>query len=148
MKLIVKYIVVSLVLVSFMSCNPRIELDLEQWGDQAFLTNVQVFTLNADEHELQEYYTNGELTPALRRVMVSQGNASIDDVAFIATVIVPESVDLTKAGIIMYHSAEKIIPLSDSPKAGILTDLSVGSFRYQVISADGSKHDWTIVLTN
>ena len=148
MKRIIKYFLSSLFLFSVFSCAPRIELDLTQWGDHAFLTNVQIFTLQVDNQQLQEYFINGALTPSIRRVVASTGNAVIDPTSFTATVKVPVSVDITRAGIIFYHQADKIEPLNNSPIAGIIADLSAESFSYKVISADGTTHDWTIILTN
>jgi hypothetical protein len=130
------------------ACEPRIELDLAQWGDHAFINNVQIFTLQVDNHQLQEYYTSQALTPAVRRLVASTGNAVIDPVAFTATVKVPAKVDLTRAGIIFYHVAEKIEPLNDAPKAGIIADFSAKNFSYKLTSADGTTHDWKIIITN
>jgi hypothetical protein len=130
------------------SCEPRIELDLAQWGDQAFLKNVQIFTLQVDNHQLQEYYTSQALTPAVRRLVASTGNAVIDPTTFTATVKVPVAVDLTRVGIIFYHVAEKIEPLNGAPKAGIIADFSAKNFTYKLTSADGTNHDWKILLTN
>jgi len=148
MKKIIKYFLSIFILSSLVSCEPRIELDLTQWGDHASINNVQVFTLQVDNQQLQEFYTSGELTPSIRRLVVSTGIAVIDPVALTATVKVPVSVDITRVGIIFYHQAEKIEPLNGSPKAGIIADFSAKSFSYKLTSADGTTHDWTIILTN
>lgn len=126
------------------SCEPRIDLDEGQWGDTAFITNVNIFTLQMADHELQEFYENGELTPARRRLFISSGNAVIEDENFTATVKVPATADLTRAGIVIYHQSVRVEPASGSPAAGILTDLSERQFVYTLVSADGSTHDWLI----
>lgn len=129
------------------ACGPRIDLDFGQWEDKAYLTNVQIFTLEIDEHELQEYYENETLTPARRRKILSTGNASIDRTSYSAIVLVPQNTDLTKAGFIFYHQAKNIIPLESSPIAGIITNLAENvNYKYQLISADGSSHDWNITI--
>ena len=128
------------------SCDPRIDFDEGQWGDTAFITNVDIFTLQMDEHELQEYYTSGALTPARRRLFISQGAAVINDENFTATVTVPASEDLTRAGIVIYHQSMKVEPVGTTPIAGILTDLSAKEFVYKLVSADGTTHDWTIKI--
>ncbi|WP_215225091.1 DUF5018-related domain-containing protein [Echinicola shivajiensis] len=128
------------------SCEPRIDFDEGQWGDTAFITNVNIFTLQTDEHELQEYYENGELTPARKRLFISMGNAEIDNENFTATVRVPESADLSRAGIVIYHQSVRVEPVDDTPTAGILTDLSDREFVYMLVSADGTTHDWTIKI--
>lgn len=128
------------------SCEPRIDFDRGQWGDTAFIDNVSIFTLEVDEHELQEYYENGDLTPARRREFISTGNAEIDSANFTATVTVPEEEDITRAGIVIYHKSMRIEPVGDSPDAGILADLSAREFVYKLVSADGTTHDWTIEI--
>ena len=133
MKKNILNITAFLFLIFLISCEPRIGLDFTQWGDHSTLTNVQVFTLQADEHELQEYYENGNLTPALRRVIISTGQATIDTTSFTAIVKVSENADLTRAGLIFYHQAMEIIPLDNSPVAVIITDLYYKNFNYQVI---------------
>ena len=144
MKKNIIYIFTVLILAGLFSCSERIELDMGQWGDHAYIDNVQLFTLQAAEHELQEFYTSGALTPARRRVFVSTGNAVIDSVSFTATMTVPAAVDRTRTGIIIYHKAVDVEPLSGAPIAGIINDFSGSQYSYRLISADGSKHDWTI----
>ncbi|MDX9881441.1 MAG: hypothetical protein RBS73_05205 [Prolixibacteraceae bacterium] len=149
MKKFTKYFLASISFLLLISCEPRMELDMEQWGDHAFLTNVQVFTLQENEHQLQEYYESGMLTPARRRVIISTGNAVIDQTAFTATVTVPAATNISRAGLIFYHEAEKIEPQDGSPIAGIITDLSLsGNLTYRVISADGTTHDWKVIIVH
>ncbi len=130
------------------SCNPRIEMDFAQWGDHAFIDNVQIFNIQMQDQQLQEYYTSGVVTPAIRRTYVSVGNATVDMINFTATVKVPSTVDLTKVGIEFFHKAVKIVPLNDAPVAGIINDFSAKQFVYRLESADGTTHDWTIIITN
>lgn len=126
------------------SCEPRIDFDEGQWGDTAFITNVNLFTLRVDEHQLQEYYESGVLTPARQRLFISSGSATIDTTNFIATVTVPETADITRAGIVIYHQSVRVEPVGSSPVAGIISDLSAKEFVYKLISADGTTRDWTI----
>jgi hypothetical protein len=144
MKKNIIYIFAVLILAGLSSCEERITLDLGQWGDHAYIDNVQLFTLEADEHELHEFFTSGELTPARRRIFVSSGNAVIDSTSFTATMTVPATVDRSRTGIIIYHKAEMVEPLSNSPKAGIISDFSGSQYSYRLISADGTEHDWTV----
>ncbi len=131
-------------MVTLFSCEPRIDFDEGQWGDTAFITNVNIFTLQMADHELQEFYENGELTPARRRLFISTGNAEIEDENFTATVRVPATADLTRAGIVIYHQSMRVEPVDDAPVAGILADLSEQQFIYKLVSADGTTHDWLI----
>lgn len=146
MKKNIIYLVILMFGGILYSCEPRIDFDDGQWGDTAFITNVNIFSLNVDEHELQEYYTNEELTPARQRIFISSGNATIDEENFIATVTVPQDRDLTRAGIVIYHESMRVEPVGDSPVAGIITDLSAKEFVYKLVSADGTTHDWTILI--
>jgi hypothetical protein len=130
------------------SCTKRIDMDYTQWGDHAFIDNVQIFNIQMQDQQLQEYYTSGVLTPASRRIYVSVGNAVIDSVNFKATVKVPATVDLTKTGIEFFHKAVKIEPVNGAPIAGIIKDFSSRQFVYRLFSADGTTHDWTIVISN
>lgn len=148
-----KNIFVNLVIVVFLgslitSCGPRIEMDLAQWGDHAFIDNVQIFNIQIQDQQLQEYYTSGVVTPASKRTYVSVGNAIIDQGNFTATVKVPATVDLTKVGIEFFHKAVKIVPMNNAPVAGIINDFSAKQFVYRVESADGTTHDWTIKIIN
>lgn len=133
--------------ISLISCEERIEMDMNQWGDHAYIDNAQVFTLAVAEHQLQEYYVSGDLTPARQRQTVSLGDAIIDSINFTATIKVETTQDLSRLGIVIYHKASKVEPLNGTPKAGILSDLSSKGFKYRLISADGTKHDWNIVIT-
>lgn len=142
------FIVASFLVVILTSCEPRIDLDLTQWGSHSFLTNVQVFTLQEDNHKLQEYYESQTLTPASRRVVVSVGNAKIDTTTLTATVTVPSAVSLSRTGLILYHNANRIEPLNNSPKAGIISDLSGLEYHYRVTSSDGTGKDWTIKIVH
>lgn len=138
------YILVCVGILS--ACEPRIDFDEGQWGDTAFITNVNIFTLQMADHEIQEFYESGELTPARRRVFISTGNAVIEDENFTATIRVPASADLTRAGIVIYHQSMRVEPVGNSPTAGILTDLSSREFVYKLVSADGTTRDWLIKI--
>ncbi|WP_372949749.1 DUF5018-related domain-containing protein [Mariniphaga sp.] len=146
MKKNILYLVVLMFAGLLFSCEPRIDFDEGQWGDTAFITNVGIFTLQVDEHQLQEYYENGTLTPARRRLFISTGNATIDNENFIATVTVPANQDITRAGIVIFHQSVRVEPVGSSPVAGIITDLSAKEFVYKLVSADGTTHDWTIEI--
>ena len=145
-------IITALIAISivglFSSCKPRIDMDMTRWGDHAFLDNVQIFNIQLQDQQLQEYYTSGVLTPASRRSYVSIGNAVIDSVNFKATVKVATTIDLTKAGIEFFHKAEKIEPVNGAPVAGIIKDFSARQFVYKLFSANGMTHDWMIIITN
>ena len=130
------------------SCSKRVEMNMAQWGDRALIENVQIFNIQLQDQQLQEYYTSGVLTPASRRVYVSTGNAVIDLANFKATVKVPLNVDLKQVGIEFVHKAVKIEPVSGAPTAGIINDFSTKQFVYKLYSANGVKHDWTIIITN
>lgn len=130
----------------FSSCSPRIEMDFAQWGDHAFIDNVQIFNMQMQDQQLQEYYTGAVITPASKRIYVSVGNATIDLVNYIVTVKVPSTVDLTRVGIEFFHKAVKIEPLNNAPIAGIIKDFSAKQFVYRVYSADGTTHDWAIKI--
>lgn len=147
MKKIFIHVFILLLMVNLLfSCKPRIEMDMAQWGDHALIGNVKLFTLKAEDQQLQEYFTNGLVTPALQRVYVSVGNAVIDTKAFTATIQTTTTVDLTKAGIEFYHQGTKIEPVNNAPIAGIMNNFSAKQFVYRVFSADGTTHDWTIII--
>ena len=140
--------IVTLVGILFVSCKPRITMDFDQWGDKAIIDNIQIFNIQLQDQQLQEYYTSGVLTPASRRTYVSVGNAVIDLPNFTATVRVPASIDLTKVGIEIFHKAVKIEPINGAPIAGIIKDFSARQFVYKLYSANGITRDWTIIITN
>lgn len=146
MKKNILFLVIMVFAGMLFSCDPRIDFDEGQWGDTAFITNVNIFTLQVDEHQLQEYYESGALTPARRRLIISAGNAVIDNDNFIATITVPAGRDITRAGIIIFHQSVRIEPVGGTPIAGILSDLSAKEFVYKLVSADGTTRDWTIKI--
>jgi hypothetical protein len=129
------------------SCGPRIELDYGQWGDKAFITNVQIFKLDIDdEAKLVEWHTNEEPMTGVRKIIISAGNAVIDNDNYTAKVKLRAGESLVGAGFMFYHYGTLIEPMNGAPKAGIANDLSAGQFTYRVHSADGSQHDWTIII--
>jgi hypothetical protein len=140
------YLIIMVFAGILFSCQPRIDFDEGQWGDTAFITNVNIFTLQVDEHQLQEYYESGVLTPARRRLIISTGNATIDNENFIATITVPAGRDITRAGIVIFHQCMYIEPVANTPVAGIIADLSTKEFVYKLFSADGTTRNWTIKI--
>lgn len=149
MKNINLKVVLAIILVtSLFSCDPRIEMDMTQWGDKALLTNVQLFNLQIDPSaKIYEWAQNGDSIAGVRQVIISTGNAVIDLPNFTATVKLASGKNLVGAGIIFYFYGSLIEPLNGAPKPGIVSNISAGSFKYRVHSADGSSHDWTIIIT-
>lgn len=145
MKNVILYIIVSMAILS--SCDQRIELDEGAWGDKAFLTNVQIFKLDINENaHLVEWANNQDPMTGVRKLIISQGNATIDNTNFKATVKLVAGASLAGAGFVFFHTGKLIEPMGGAPKAGIANDLSAKSFIYKVHSADGSQHDWTIIV--
>lgn len=144
-----KKILLFFIVIAFISCQPRIDMDMEQWGDHAYIDNVEIIKLDIDdEAKLSEYYQNE--TPiqvtGVRNIVISNGTSMIDSLDYVATVKLNEGEDLKYTGLKIYHKGVKVAPIDNSPKAGIVTDLSKKTFKYRLYSADGSKHDWTIVI--
>lgn len=132
-----------------LSCEPRIEMDMEQWGDHAYIDNVEIVKLEIDdEAKLQEYYQNE--TPltitGVRNIIISNGTAVIDSANFIAKVKIKAGESLKYSGVRIYHKGMAVEPIQGTPKAGIVTDLSEKTLVYRLKSADGSSHDWTIKI--
>ena len=136
-----------LVLMFFTSCEPRIDMDFAQWGDHAFIDKVNVFDYTEVERELQEYYTNKEYTTGIR-VHIISSSTEIDSTTATAVVTVPSGIDLTQIGIFFSHKAMKIESVDGAPKAGYVTDLSHGPYKYKLFSADGTERTWTVSFIN
>ena len=129
------------------SCEPRIDMDLAQWGDQAFIQNVQIFQLEfKDDLAMAEFYETGEYTTGVRRVILPETSIAIEKEDFVVTITVPSLESLTDAGFLITHRSTLVEPLNGSPKAGLPTDLTFGNFTYRLHSADGTTHDWTIII--
>ena len=142
-----KILLAFLSIAAFSSCEPRIDLDAGQWGDKAFLTNVQIFKVDVDENaKLVEWYNNDDPMTGVRRIIISVGNAVIDKDNFTATVKLKTGESLAGSGFIFYHYGTLIEPQGDAPKAGVPNDLSGMNFTYRLHSADGSQRDWTVVI--
>lgn len=139
------------ILVTLISCEPRVEMDMAQWGDQAFITNVEVLKLDIDDQaKLQEYYQSQTLltVTGARILIISSGSAVVNNDAFTVKVKInpAELVNLSNAGIRIYHKGSLVEPVGSTPKAGVVADLSSKKLVYRVYSPDGSKHDWNIIL--
>lgn len=134
---------------TLLSCEPRIEMDMGQWGDHAYIDNVEVIKLEIDDEvRLQEYYQNETplMVTGVRNITISDGMAEIDSLNYVATVKLKEGESLEYAGFKIYHKGALVEPLNGSPKAGIVSDLTAREFTYRLSSADGSKHDWKIII--
>lgn len=137
-----------LILVALCSCEPRIEMDMEQWGDNSVINNVQLFKLETqDGVKLEEYYVDETTVTGTRRVVVSSGTAVVDEVDHTVVVTLKAGETLTGLGFLIYHYGTKVEPLDGAPVAGIINDLSTGPYTYRVYSADGNYTDWTISIT-
>ena len=87
--------------VIFTSCDPRIEMDMSQWGDHAIITNVQIFKYEVDNdpaiyeqwHELDAF--------GLRRVIISN-IATVDLGNSTVTVALIANETLNEAGLILF----------------------------------------------
>ena len=135
--------------LTLLSCQPRIEMDMGQWGDQALITNVDIVKLEInDEAKLQEYYNNETpiATIGVRNIVISDGTAQIDNGGYVAKVKLKSGETLDYSALRIYHKGTMVTPINDSPKAGIITNLNARTFTYRVSSADGTKHDWTIII--
>lgn len=127
------------------SCEPRIDFDITQWGDHAYISNVLVFNINEEEHQLQDYYENGNLTTGIQRKFLKTSCTVDKDIAS-AEITIPSGTDMTQIGIVIRHEAVRIIPVGNAPKPGYISDFSIGPFVYKVVSADGTERDWTITI--
>ncbi|MCF7567770.1 hypothetical protein L3X37_05245 [Sabulilitoribacter arenilitoris] len=136
------YIIIGLVTI-LTSCDPRVELDRGQFGDHAFIDRVRVFNHLVESHELQEFFETGELTDGIRRNLVDVSTV-IDSTAATAVTTLLAGTDLSNVAIFFVHRAEKIEPIGNAPKAGLLNDFSSGPYQYKLISADGTVRDWTL----
>ena len=146
-----KNILIALVILGalfFSSCEPRIELDMEQWGVSASIDNVQVFKYEVDDDPtLYETMNDVGSISGYRRIIISS-TAEVDDENSTVTVPLNGDETLTEAGLIFYHKSMRIEPLDGAPSGGIIGDLSGRTVRYRLFSADGSTRDWTITITN
>ncbi len=141
----IKFGFICLMLASLYSCEPRIEMDMSQWGDNAIINNVQLFKLETkDGVKLEEYYVDETTVTGTRQITVSSGTAVVDEETFTVTVTLKAGETFTGIGFLIYHYGTKVEPLNGAPVAGIINDLSAASFTYRVYSADGTTHDWTI----
>jgi len=141
------YKITSFICISilFLSCGARVDLDEGQWGDTAYITGVQVFNLDIEDHELQEFYLSGETVPGARRSNLSTFT-EVDDVAATLIVTVPTETDLSRVGIGLVHTSVAIQTIA-GPKPGIIGDFSgVGPFVYRSISSDGTTRDFTLTF--
>lgn len=135
------------ILVSLYSCEPRIEMDMAQWGDNSNINNIQIFKLETqDGVKLEEYYVDETTLTGTRRVVVSSGAATVDEDSHSVTVNLKAGETITGLGFLIYHYGTKVEPLNDAPIAGIINDLSTGPYTYRVYSADGSHTDWTVIV--
>lgn len=141
-----KIAIVLFSLAIVFSCDPRLDMDYDQWGDNAFITNVQIFAKEVkDDFQMAEFYENGDYTTGVRRIILGKTKVVIDNETFTVTITVPSGNDLSQSGFLITHNSTKVEPLEGSPAGGIVSNLTPPStFRYRLHSADGTTHDWTI----
>lgn len=142
------YILFIVVAFACFSCEPRVEIDYDQWGDQAFIQNVQIFGQEVkDDFQMAEYYENGDLTTGVRRIILNGATVVIDKENFVVSITIPAGNDLSETGFLITHTSTLVEPIDEAPKAGIVSNLSVGTdYHYRLHSADGTTHDWTVVI--
>lgn len=143
----IKSILFSLVVLMAVACNPRVSLDEGQWGDKAYITNVQIFS-NEEKNDfhLAEFYENGQNTTGVRRILLDGTKVSIDNEMFTVKITIPEGNDLSNAGFLVSHSSKLVEPVEGSPVCGTLVNLNKEQYKYKLYSADGTTRVWTIVL--
>ncbi|MCT4587537.1 MAG: hypothetical protein N4A71_06925 [Carboxylicivirga sp.] len=135
-----------LMALGFIACEPRVDMDMSQWGDTAYIDDVLPFVLEEDEHTLAEWYVDSTTTTTgIRRVWITH-EITIDSLAAEATISLAGDIDLTKVGIAFKHQCQTVAPMGNSPKAGYINDFSNGPFKYQLRSADGTVRDWTVIF--
>lgn len=142
----INYFIAILVLLFTFSCGQRVEMDMSQWGDTAFITNVQIFTLEVkDDFQMEEFYnSDGQLVEGVRQVTISDGAAVVDNENFTVHVKLKAGQNLDLAGILIYHRSMRVEERDNSPRCGIAKKLDTDQFKYRLHSADGTTHDWTI----
>ena len=142
-----KLVVCILALVAFSSCDPRIEIDESQWGNNSELINVLLFVYEFEDHELQEFRETGELTPGVRKVVRST-NLTIDLVNGTATVDLAEGFSLVDDVVVLAveHNGTNVVPMNNAPIMGLPADLTTGPYTYRINSLDGNFTDWTITI--
>tara|TARA_R110002072_G_scaffold302929_1_gene489865 strand:+ start:2471 stop:2923 length:453 start_codon:yes stop_codon:yes gene_type:complete len=133
--------------VVFSSCDPRVDLDYGQWGDNSELINVLLYVYDFQDHELQEFRETGELTPGVRKVLRSTGMV-IDEDNHTASVNLPGSFSLVDDVVVIafQHNGTKVEPLNGAPIAGLPADLTTGPYTYRIHSADGGFTDWVVTI--
>lgn len=125
--------------------KPRVNVDIAQFGDNAYVTRVRVFKLTGTQEKLEEYYRTGVLTPAIQQVFVDNATV-VDNNAATAVTTVPAATDMTNVGIVFNHRAQKIEPVDGAPVAGHLADFSKATYKYRLISGDGTIRVWTLTF--
>jgi hypothetical protein len=128
------------------SCEPRIEMDMGQWGDHAIIDNVQVFKFEVDDDPVLYETMNvvGNIS-GYRRIIIS-ATAEIDLDNSTVTVPLIGNETLNEAGLIFFHQSVLIEPLDGAPRGGIIGDFSSRTAKYRLHSADGTTRDWTIKI--
>ncbi|MCL3781846.1 hypothetical protein EMN47_15785 [Prolixibacteraceae bacterium JC049] len=138
-------ILVAILMGMFCSCEPRIDMDMSQWGDHAIITNVQIFKYEVDDDPALYEKEKGLDAFGLRRIVISnQAKVDLENSKVTISLIGEET--LSAAGFIFFHESTKVEPLNNSPIAGRVSDLSSKSFTYRLTSADGTVRDWTIEI--
>lgn len=147
MKNIKNKLICVLAFIAFVSCDPRIDLDTSQWGDNSELVNVLLYVYEFEDHQLQEYIETGEVTPGVRKVLRSEG-LSIDVDNGTASVDLSSGFSLVDDVVVIAveHTGTRVEPLNGAPTMGLPADLTNGPYTYRIHSADGNFTDWTITI--
>ena len=134
------FLLLAIIAITALSCEPRIDFDDGQWGIHADITSGAFFFVwTTEDIQLNDMATG------TKRTSVTE-SSTVDLDAMKNTVKIKPDYDISKMAMYIYHNGSKIEPLNGAPTPGVISDYSAKEYVYRVHSANGEYKDWTIII--
>ena len=134
------FLILAVIAITALSCEPRIDFDDGQWGIHAEITSgAYFFVWTTEDVQLNDIATGSKRTSVT-------ASSAVDEVAMKNTVTIKPDYDISKMAMYIYHNGSNIEPLNGAPTPGVISDYSAKEYVYRIHSANGEYKDWTITI--
>ena len=134
------FLLLAVIAITALSCEPRIDFDDGQWGIHADITSGAFFFV----WTVEDIQLNDMATGSKRTSVTASSDVDVD--AMKNTVTIKPDYDLSKMAMYIYHNGSSIEPLNGAPTPGVISDYSAKEYVYRIHSANGEYKDWTITI--
>jgi hypothetical protein len=134
------FLLLAIIAIIALSCEPRIDFDDGQWGIHADITSgAYFFVWTTEDIQLNDMVTGTKKTSVTE-------SSTVDLDALKNTVKIKADYDISKMAMYIYHNGSNIEPLNGAPTPGVISDYSAKKYVYRIHSTNGEYKDWTIII--